>query len=1121
MKKNHYELISGVCKIWKSKFLKRMRIVVLLILISITQTFALDTYAQNKRLSLNFKNEKIINILEEIEDQSEFYFMFDASRINVEQRKSVDCESQSIRSILDQLFESTGIKYSINDRQVLLTITDKFDTEQQKIVSGKVTDSSGEPLPGVTVVVKGTTQGTITGSDGTYSLSSISENDMLQFSFVGMKAQEVGVAEKTTINVMMEEDAIGIEEVVAVGYGEQSRAKLTSSVSTLDPEKISDIPFSEFGGSLAGRASGVIIQNNGGNPGAIPSISIRGGATPLFVIDGIIRDINVFSALNRSDIESISFLKDASATAVYGSRASNGIILIKTKKGETNSEARINYSNNFAWDTPTVPTDMISSYNYALMKNEVLKQQGKGTYAAYTEEELEIIKNGTDTDNYPNTDWWGTVIKKHTPQQEHNLSINGGTNTSKYFIGLGLIDQGSMYKNNATTYNRYSYRANYVTSFEKIGLDVGLDLNGYILENKYPPYGELDIFSNIVSRSPLDKAYNEDGTISIVWPNPLALLESPGYDKRSTYYNDIKLNFTWNVPWIEGLKLSALGDYTLNTYNSNTLTGSAAQYDDLGNETIMQSPQKTVYNKITKEWNLEYHLDYSKTWGMHNLSALVLYTANAAKISWFQAYRKNYLSATVGELFAGDPSTQTNDGSSSEWGRIGSVGRLKYDYANKYFVEISGRYDGSDLFPKENRFGFFPAVALGWSVLEENFMQNFKAKNIINALKFRGSAGVVGNVDGISTFTYIPTYNLNSQIYTIAGSLVNGYSDGGLVSQDISWYTTKSVDFGIDFKALNNHLEGTFDYFYSRTSGYVTSPKVDYYATLGTSLPVVKSDAAFRKAGFDGELLYKNKISDFNYQIGFNFTTYKSLWEYANESETTKSNPYLRTEGIVQNYYGIMLPSLGLYQSIEQIINNPRRLGATALTTGDIWYEDMNGDGKIDSQDNRRLGDSSSPKLVYGIPINISYKAWSLNLLLQGTGKRNLYMGRYVMSDRGRITYEYQTDYWTPDNTNSVFPRLTGTGYNSGNNAQSTSYWLLDGSYVRLKSLVISYDLKKSVLKNQSWLNKCTVFFSGTNLFTISDISKYFDPEAAYSDWSSTFAYPVYKNYSLGLNIGF
>ena len=636
-----------------------------------------------------------------------------------------------------------------------------------------------------------------------------------------------------------------------------------------------------------------------------------------------------------------------------------------------------------------------------------------------------------------------------------------------------------------------------------------------------PPYSDWDIFSNLVSRSPLDKAYNTDGTISSVWPNPLALIESPGYTKQNTYFNNLNLSFTWQVPFIKGLKLTAVGDYVLNIYNSDQLTGSAPQYDDLGNEIIVQTPTKTLYNSTSKEWNMEYHADYVRSWGPHNLSVLLAYTLNAGDYTYFQAYRGNYLSSAVDELFAGDPETATNSGSSSEWGKIGSVGRIKYDYKSKYLVELSGRYDGSDLFAKGDRFGFFPAISLGWVMSEEKFFSVIKEKGILNSLKLRASGGIIGNISGISSFSYVPKYNLNSSVYAIGGTLVNGYSNGGLVSNDISWYTTKSVDLGFDFTTLNNHLSGKLDYFYSRTSGYVTSPAATYSATLGTSLPVVKSDAAYRRAGFDGEINYSNKIGNVNCQIGFNVTHYNSLWENANESDVSKSNPYTRTQGTKESYYGSMYQSNGLYQSIDDIYNNPRRLGATNLTIGDIWYEDTNGDGKIDGQDFRRLGKSSSPRFIYGIPINLEYKGLSLDMLVQGTGKRNLYMGWGVMSDNGRVTYDYEKDYWTENNTDSRFPRLTGTSLNSSNNSTSSTYWLMNAQYIRLKSLTLSYDLKRTILKNESWLNKFSIFFSGTNLLTISDVMDYFDPEAASTSSSSTFRYPVYKNYSFGINVGF
>ncbi|WP_372936702.1 SusC/RagA family TonB-linked outer membrane protein, partial [Mariniphaga sediminis] len=418
MKKNYCELISGVYKIWKSKFLKRMRIVALLVLISITQTFALDAYSQSKRLSLTVKNETIVNILEEIENQSEFHFMFDVSRINVYQRKSVSCKNQLIRNILDQLFENTGIAYSINDRQVLLTTSGKSDSEQQKTVTGRVTDSGGSPLPGVTVVVKGSTQGTVTNADGEYSLANVSEDATLVFSFVGMKTQEIVVGSQTSINVRMEEESIGLEEVVAVGYGTQKKVNLTGSVASVQNKELDASPVNNLSNAIAGLLPGVTTLQRSGEPGKddatiyIRGRSTTGNTTPLVVVDGI-QDYSGWQRIPANDIESISVLKDASA-AIYGVRAANGVILITTKRGIT-SKPVINYSFNQGISTPTRVPQMGSSASCAKYWNDILIRQGQSP--RYTEEEIKKFEDGSDP-NYLNTDWNKEVIKKFTPQSQ-------------------------------------------------------------------------------------------------------------------------------------------------------------------------------------------------------------------------------------------------------------------------------------------------------------------------------------------------------------------------------------------------------------------------------------------------------------------------------------------------------------------------------------------------------------------------------------------------------------------------------------------------------------------------------------------------------------------------------
>ena len=497
----------------------------------------------------------------------------------------------------------------------------------------------------------------------------------------------------------------------------------------------------------------------------------------------------------------------------------------------------------------------------------------------------------------------------------------------------------------------------------------------------------------------------------------------------------------------------------------------------------------------------------------------MVYTQNEWYQEWFSAYRRDYISSAVDQIFAGPNEGKTNDGSASEGGRMGYVGRLKYDYKGKYILEGNFRYDGSDNFPEDSRWGFFPSVSAGWVVSDESFMKKLDDKDILNLLKIRASYGTVGN-DDVARFAYVPSYSLVQGSLNVDGNLLNGFSEGNLVSPDLTWFTQKSQNYGFDFGTLNNKLSGSFDYFYYKTSGFLISPLDRYITPLGKSLPVVKSNSVLRRAGLEFVLQYKGRLGDLKYEVGTNLTKYDQLWEQKDdEDEVSLKNP-LRRLTHQTDYFGHGLRADGLYQSLDEVMNSPRTLGGTGLAPGDIRYEDVNGDGKIDQNDEVRVGKSTFPHLNYGFDIKLDYKGFSLYSLIQGTGARNMYLSDHLQNRySGLLHYDFQLDYWKDDNTNATFPRLSSIdGLNGGHNQKASTWWLVDAAYVRLKSLSLSYDLRYSLLKNQNVISSCRLSINGTNLLTFSNAKKYFDPE---NGSSAGYAYPMQRVWSIGLNVGF
>ncbi|MFT4154771.1 TonB-dependent receptor [Parafilimonas sp.] len=1079
--------------------------------------------AKTQNINVNFNNTKLVDALKQIEQKSDYRFVFSNKILNDQPAVTLSANNVSIDALLKQLLASTGLKDSLLDNK-LIVIKQVSGFANLVKITGTVTDSAGNPLEGVTVQVAGTKTGTTTDAKGYFSLNA-DENAVLEFSSIGYTDQTIELNGRLLLSVILQKNDTGLDDVVILGYGKQARQKVTSAVTQLKTDNFKDAPYTDIQSAMAGRAAGVVVNFSGGEPGSVPSLTIRGGeplisqTTALYVIDDIIRDQTAFVNLNTNDIESISFLKDAAATAVYGSKAAAGVVLITTKNGASGKPA-ITYSNNFALNTPNLFPKLINSYDKALVANAISESEGNGKYAVYSEAQLDTIKNGWNTDKYPNTDWYGLSFRKYSLQQTHNLSVSGGNNQTKYYVGLGYFDQGSNYVNNSFKVKRFSYNSKIISNFDNIGLSVTFALNGYYDYTTQPPAGSTSIFSHIVAKSPLEKAFNDDGTLSALVDHPLAEIYSPGYARGEVFFNDANLTFSWSVPKVQGLHLKLIGDYSMKSNPTKTFNVLATQYNSDGTLYETSDPTLTQESNDTKAYNLQFQADYSRGFGRHNLVATFVSVARGGGNKWFSAYRGEYPSTAIDQLFAGDASTQINDGSESKWGEIGYVGRLKYDYAGKYLLELNGRYDGSDYFPPGNRFGFFPSISAGWAVSSEKFYHDLNLSNIFSYLKFKGSYGRVGSVGG-TKYAYVSQYNVTTSAYVIGGTLRNGYYEGALTSQDqdITWYSTTSRDFGLEFEALNRKLSGDIDYFFTRTKNILGSPAYSYSEPLGLDLPEVLTDAATRKEGIDFSINFNWSVGkELKGYIGVNGTYFNYLWERTNEDSASLTNPYTRSWGVDQNYYSTLYQDNGLYQNYEDILNNPSRLTSTALTLGDLWLEDTNGDGKIDAQDYRRLGKSQSPRFTYGMPLGIEYKGFRLDALIQGSGSRNVYLGTYLQGSEGvnRVNFEFQKDYWLSDNTNSSFPRAGTSSLNNGNNYVSSTFWLKNARFVRLKSLTLTYDFKRLIKTNK--ISDLSLHVSGTNLLTFSPVKKYFDPELANNN---NFFYPVNSTYSIGIRATF
>lgn len=1003
-----------------------------------------------------------------------------------------------------------------------LCLTQIAFAQSKVTVNGTVKDANGEPIAGVSIIEKGTVNGTATDLEGNYKLT-VPANATISADCIGYASFEFKAGSNGTQNIVLEEDALNLDDVVVVGYSTTTRRDLISSVSQVKTKEIGNLPVTNLSQGLAGRSPGLIVVQSGGGVNVTPQISIRGGGDPLYVIDGVIRNKTDFVNLSSEDIESISILKDASATAVYGSRASNGIIQVVTKNGTKESGLNVDYDFNYSLSQVANWPERMGSYDMAYWTN--VGRENDGLSPTYDENAMNAILNGTDLYNYGDWNHRKEVLRPWAPQKKHNVRISGGNDVNHFFASLGNTYQQSLYKTGTHWMDRTNFRLSDVALIKPLNLQITFSIDGYRQTTNHPATltgnSYFGVFSHLNNHSPLQPYYNKYGNILSGGDNAAAETSADGgYNRDVQNVLNGRGELLWTCPWVTGLKLRVSSDWRYYGNNSKQWVKEPTRYDWDSTSPVADKPENLTLNNGTGlAYTNQAFVDYSNTFGKHTVSALAGFEQYYERTSSFWAKRDQY-QFPIDQINVGNANYQTNGGSESEYGRAAWIGQLRYNYANKYYIEGSMRYDGSDYFAPGHRWGLFFSGSAGWIVTAEKFMQSLKDKHIIDMLKLRVSYGETGLDSSAGRFAYLSTYNMNSQGYVVNGGFVPTFSEGSLPSPDLTWYTTRQTDAGFDFSSANNRLYGSFDYFYYSTKGYLVTPTGQSYlnTAFGQSMPKVKSDSEFRREGVEIQLGWRDTVGDFSYDIAGNITFFDQLWAYdQSESESSYMNPYTRTQ---QNkgYYGTLYHALGYYKNADDVLNSAGIISAvnsTYLSAGDIKYEDTNGDGQITGADVRRLGKNSFPRSQFGILINLGYKGFYFSANFQGATKFNMMSPNNMM-----VYYDYQTDAWTPSNTSAQYPRLTSNySLNANNNTQSSDFWLINGAYLRMKDFQFGYDFKYSVLKDQKWISRAKLGITGQNIFTISESLKYgLDPE---NGSNMNYAYPVERILALYLNIGF
>jgi TonB-linked SusC/RagA family outer membrane protein len=1030
-----------------------------------------------------------------------------------------------------------------------------------KTITGRISDDKDSPIAAVSVTVKGTKKGVTTDQNGHFELSVPEGKTVLVISSVGFETQEVNITGKSEVNIRLIASTSNLNDVVVVGYASQKKVTLTGAVAVVKGTDLAKSPATNLTNSIAGRLPGVIAVNASGEPGYDgSSIRIRGSNTlgnndALIVIDGVPARAGGIDRLNPMDIESMSILKDASA-AIYGARAANGVILITTKRGKT-GKPELSYSHNSGWAAPTVIPKMTNAVEYATMGNEIelyklpsaewaaasaaFKSTGTYTTAAnnvvnapFTPDDFKKFADGSDPWGHPNTDWFGTVLKKWSPQSKDNLQLTGGTENVKYLASLGYENQDGYYKNSATGYKQYDMRINLDAKVNKyISASIGIVARQ---ENRFfPTKGAGSIFRMLMRGYPTKNA---------IWPNgqaapdiengeqPVVITTNQtGYDKDTRYYYQTNGKLEITNPWVKGLKFTL--NASLDKYIQQTKTWVKPWYiynwngdvADPQTTAVKKGPatQATLNQGASQQLNvmLEAIGSYEHTFGKHAITVLAGVTKETIKGDYFNAYRQYYASTAIDQLFAGGLTNQQTGGAAYERARLNYFGRVGYNYKEKYLAEFLWRKDGSYMFPEAHRWGFFPGVTAGWRISEENFFK--ENVSFMNNLKLRGSWGQLGNDQvyfngSLREYDYLPTYAYGS--YTAGNQVVQTLHENGVPNANLTWEIANNYNIGLDGALLNNRLTFEFDVFQNHRSQILWRRNASIPQSTGLTLPAENIGKVDNK-GWEFKVGYNNTIGDLHYNVGINGGYAKNKITFWDE---TPGRPNYQLSTGKQMPTDVNNPDDQLLYQYDGVFKDQKEVdantldysgvgGAGKLFPGSMKFKDVNGDGKIDGNDRVRSDKNQTPTFQGGLTIGLQYKDFDLNVLFQASTGAQL----FIQTETGTIGNFLQDTYdhrWTVDNPSSIYPRTVDR--NNQYFSNRNTFYTVSTNYVRLKNFEVGYTLP-SRLGKKFGISRLRVYVNGLNMATWSK-EKIYDPESQNSDGHY---YPQSKIINTGVNLTF
>ena len=1100
-----------------------------------TLIFADDGRAQSRSIeevavTIELHDASFKEFTRQVEAQTEFTFFFGNVKIGAIHKLSLNADEQKLANVLRKISQMTGLSFKQVNNSIGVSRKDQTEgvikentqAPQDTTVTGRITsEENPEGLPGVNVLVKGSGTGTITDINGNYSIKVPSGETILVFSSIGFASEEMVVGNQDVINLVMLPDIQSLQEVVVIGYGEQKRETITGSVANIEGEEITKSPVPNVSSALAGRLPGLVVNQRSGEPGRDdPNILIRGSGTfgdnaPLVVIDGVPR--GNMSRLNPEDIASISVLKDASA-AIYGARAANGVILITTKKG-TQGKPVFDFSYNHAFQRPTKILDVLDAPTFAQVFNEgAWYRAGRPDdwTPFYSDEAIQKYADGSDPVLYPNTHWIDEVLKPYSTQQRINLSATGGTDNVRYFLSFGTTTQDGSFKNDPTNYQQYNMRVKVDVDLTD-NLTVGANLSAILNDKTYSAVATDDEawvnFHNIYHANPTLVARYPNGLIGAgrLGENPL-LLNQRGYFTRDDAPLYSTFTAAYRVPFVEGLKLEGSYNYDLNNqhekrwrlpyyyYEYNTVTEA---YDKKQGTGSASAELWDTYRKWTTEL-YNFRINYDRTFEKHHIGVLIGTEQQKNNYSWVQAYRRNFVSTTIDQIDVGsnDPEDKNNGGSASIGGYNNYFGRVNYDFEGKYLVEFVFRYDGSQIFPQEGRYGFFPGVSAGWRISEEPFM---KSLGFVNQLKIRGSYGQIGN-DRVGAYQYLQAFSFGDN-YVFGSSDVPGVYPNVLPNPDITWEVSEKMDLGLEGTLWDRSLGFELTLWRENRSNILSTRNVSISNVFGFSGLPDENIGKVKNHGFELVLSHQNSIGQLTYQISANAAFARNKIEFMDE--VPQDEPYKNQTGHPVGA-GLFYQADGLFNTQEELDAYPH---IANTQVGDIKIVDLNEDGEINGADQFRFDYTSTPEYVFGLTTNFQYRNFDLNVLFQGQTNAYNYDDRFGVLGNAAFdnaTVERAKDRWTVDNPNGTKPRADSNS--PGNNTM----WVFDATFVRLKNIELGYSLPQQLVSRVK-LTGARFYVSGFNVLTWSREIKWSDPEAN----GGLLYYPQMRVFNLGVNVKF